>query len=51
MAQILCCYCRPAATVPIQPLAWEPPYVAGMALKSKKKKKKKKGDVKWETYN
>ena len=31
------------ATAPIGPLAWEPPYVAGVALKSKKKKKKKKG--------
>jgi len=33
---------RPAATAPIQPLAWEPPYVAGAALKRQKKKKKKK---------
>ena len=24
---------RPAATVPIQPLAWEPPYATGGALK------------------
>ena len=23
---------RPAATAPIRPLAWEPPYAAGMAL-------------------
>ena len=30
-----------AATAPIQPLAWEPPYVAGVALKKKKKKKKR----------
>ena len=29
---------RPAATAPIKPLAWEPPYAAGEALKSKKKK-------------
>ena len=28
----------PAATTPIRPLAWEPLYVAGAALKSKKKK-------------
>ena len=27
---------RPAAAAPIQPLAWELPYVAGMALKRKK---------------
>ena len=33
---------RPAAAVPIQPLAWELPYDVGTALKTKKKKKKKK---------
>ena len=27
---------RPAATAPIPPLAWEPPYAAGAALKNKK---------------
>ena len=27
---------RPAATAPIQPLAWELPYAAGKALKDKK---------------
>ena len=32
----------PAATAPIWPLAWEPPYAVGAALKSKKKKKKEK---------
>ena len=26
--------CRPVATAPIQPLAWKPPYAAGMALKN-----------------
>ena len=31
----------PAAVAPIGPLAWEPPYAVGAALKSKKKKKKK----------
>ena len=31
---------RPAAAALIQPLAWEPPYAVGAALKSKKKKKK-----------
>ena len=38
--RISCCYelwCRPLATAPIQPLAWESPYTAGAALKSKKK--------------
>ena len=28
------------AVAPVQPLAWEPPYAAGAALKSKKKKRK-----------
>ena len=32
---------RPVATSPIRPLAWEPPYAAGVALKSKKEKNKK----------
>ena len=27
---------RPAATVPIRPLAWEPPYAEGAALKRQK---------------
>ena len=31
-------WCRLAATAPIQPLTWEPPYAAGAALKSKKTK-------------
>ena len=34
-------WCRPAGTVPIQPLAWEFPYATCVALKKKKKKKKK----------
>ena len=29
--------CRPAAVVPIGPLAWEPPYAASAALKKKKR--------------
>ena len=33
---------RPAATAPIQPLVWEPPYAASVALKDKNTKKKKK---------
>ena len=32
---------RPAATAPIQPTAWEPPYAAGVALKGQRQKKKK----------
>ena len=34
---------RLAAAAPIQPLAWELPSAAGVALKIKKKKKKFKG--------
>ena len=30
---LLWLWCRPAAVVLIQPLAWEPPYAAGAALK------------------
>ena len=33
---------RPAAAAPIGPLAWEPPYVAGVAQYKKKKLKKLK---------
>ena len=33
----------PATTAPIGPLAWEPPYIVGEALKGKKKKKKRRG--------
>ena len=39
---LLWLWCRPAAVAPSQPLAWEPPYAAGAALKRKAKKKKKK---------
>ena len=31
---------RPAATAPIRPLAWEPPYATGVALKRQKTKNK-----------
>ena len=31
---------RPAATAPIRPLAWEPQYAEGVALKGQKTKKK-----------
>ena len=36
----LCLWHRPAAVAPIRPLAWEPPYAAGAALKRQKTKKK-----------
>ena len=37
-------WCRPAATAPIRPLAWEAPYAAGVALKRKKYVKSTIGD-------
>ena len=41
---------RPAAAAPIRPLAWEPPYAAGVALEKAKKKKKKKKNKDKENY-
>ena len=38
---------RLAAVAPIGPLAWEPPYAAGVALKRQKDKKKKKCSEPW----
>ena len=35
---LLWLWCRPMTTALIQPLAWEPPYAAGVALKRLKKK-------------
>ena len=35
-------WCRPAATAPIQLLAWEPPYAVGAALKRQKRREKEK---------
>jgi len=32
--------CRPPATAQTQPLAWEPPYAVGVALKKTKDQKK-----------
>ena len=37
--KLLWLWCRPATAAPIQPLAWELSYVAGLALKREKKKK------------
>ena len=39
---LLWLWCRPAATAPIQPLAWEPLYVSGMDLKRQKTNKQNK---------
>ena len=43
---------RPAATAPIGPLAWEPPYAVGAALKRQKtdrQKERKIVVIKWLT--
>ena len=34
---LLWLWCTPAATAPIRPPGWEPPYAEGMALEKKKK--------------
>ena len=40
---LLWLWCRPAATAPIRPLAREPPYATGAAVKRQKEKEKRKG--------
>ena len=40
-SKLLWLWCRPAAVAPIKPLAWEPPYASGAALKKKKEKTEK----------
>ena len=37
---LLWLWCRPVATAPIRPLAWEPPYAVGVALERQKKDQK-----------
>ena len=39
---LLCLWCRPAAVVPIRPLAWDPPYALKRQKTKRQKKKKKK---------
>ena len=39
---LLWLWCRPAATAPIRPLAWEPPYATGVAIEKAKRQKKRK---------
>ena len=34
-------WCRMAATAPIRPLAWEPPYATGVVLKCKKRERER----------
>ena len=40
--ELLWLWRRLAATAPIRPLAWQPPYAAGAALEKAKRQKKKK---------
>ena len=40
-AALLWLWCRPAATAPIGPLAWEPPYAMGVGPRKGKKTKTK----------
>ena len=42
---LLWLWCRPVATVPIRPLAWETPYASGVALNKKTKQNKTKNGV------
>ena len=39
---LLWLWCRPEATTPIRPLAWEPPYATGVAPEKAKRQKKRK---------
>ena len=41
VAALLWLWCRPPATALFRPLAWEPSYATGVALKRQKKKKKR----------
>ena len=45
---LLCLWLRPAATALIRPLAWEPPYAAGVAQEMAKREKKKISFDSWE---
>ena len=47
--ELLWLWCRPAAVSPIRPLAWEPPFISGTALKSRGKKRKKERKKETET--
>ena len=40
-SELLWLWHRPASVAPIGPLAWEPPYATGVALKNKTKQKQK----------
>ena len=44
-------WCRPAATAPIQPLAWEPSYTRGTALRRQKEKKTQRLQDPWRFFS
>ena len=44
--ELLWLWCRPAAAVPIQCLAWEPPYAMGLALENAKRQTNKQTNKK-----
>ena len=48
---LLWLWCRLAATAPIRPLVWEPPYAVGSGLRKGKKTKKKKKKKKRNTHD
>ena len=39
---LLWLWCKPVATAPIEPLAWEPPYAVGAALEKAQRQKQNK---------
>ena len=47
---LLWLWCRLAAVVPIQPLAWEPPHAMGVALKRPKKPPQKQKTKTFKTH-
>ena len=53
-SMLLWLWCRPTVVAPIQPPAWEPPYLASVALKKTKDKNKtktkKKKRKKWQRW-
>ena len=44
-------WCRPAATSPIRPLAWEPPYAKGVTLKRQKNNNNNNNNNKFRTFS
>ena len=42
---LLWLWCRPAATAPIRPLAWETPYATGCGPKKRKRKREEKENI------